>query len=120
MVFSAFLRIPHSALMQALAHSGWFGIFLEPRPRPSSKQGPHPAFAVNWLPRSLDLPAASDLKRKRDQGIGVARMQSKLGLRVLKKHQAMALELIHSGHKLAICAVESLNMCMTLVCCLMD
>ena len=103
-VFSVFMRIPHSALKQVLTLSGWFGIFLEPRP--ASKQGPHPSFAVVWLPRAMDLTAALDLKRKHDHIIGVARMQTKLGLRVLRKHEAETLDLIHPGQKLANCVVE--------------
>ena len=52
-VFSVFFRVPHSALKSVLSVSGWFGIFLEPRP--ANKQGPHPAFAVVWLPESFEL-----------------------------------------------------------------
>jgi hypothetical protein len=103
-VFSVFLRVPHSALKSVLSVSGWYGIFLEPRP--ASKQGPHPAYAVVWLPKSYDLNAALDLKRCHDVVIGVARMQNKLGLRVLKKNEAAAMELIHPGQVVPPCPVD--------------
>lgn len=103
-VFSVFFRVPHSALKSVLSVSGWFGIFLEPRP--ANKQGPHPAFAVVWLPKSFELGAALDLKRRHEIIIGLARMQNKLGLRVLKKHEADALELVHPGQVVALCQVD--------------
>eukprot|EP00435_Cladocopium_sp_Y103_P051952 s1486_g16.t1 len=103
-VFSVFIRLPRSALKSLLSVSGWHGIFLEPRP--ATKQGPHPAYAVIWLPKTYDLSAALDLKRRHDNVIGIARMQQKLGLRVLKKHEAATMELVHPGQPLALCSVD--------------
>eukprot|EP00438_Fugacium_kawagutii_P008243 Skav226262 [mRNA] locus=scaffold2708:164460:168437:+ [translate_table: standard] len=103
-VFSVFVRIPHSVLLQALGLSGWHGIFLEPRP--PSKQGPHPLFAVLWLPRSMELSTALSLRRQHDHVVGVARMQRKLGLRVLKRHEATVAKEVFPGKDLTVCAVE--------------
>eukprot|EP00435_Cladocopium_sp_Y103_P013538 s2897_g3.t1 len=103
-VFSVFIRVPHSALKSVLSVSGWFGIFLDPRP--SNKQGPHPAYAVVWLPKTYDLPAALDFKRCHEMVLGIARMQNKLGLRILKKNEAAALALVHPGQSFSPCAVD--------------
>eukprot|EP00435_Cladocopium_sp_Y103_P067936 s1011_g30.t1 len=104
-VFSVFVRVPRSALRSMLSVSGWFGIFLEPRP--ASKQGPHPAYAVIWLPKSFDLTAALDFKRRHDVVLGIARMQMKLGLRVLKRNEDAVMELVHPGRSVPSCPVES-------------
>ena len=102
--FSAFARIPLSALSSVLCQSGWFGIFIEPRP--DSKQGTHPLYAVIWLPRHTSITQAMDCKRRTDNVLGLARMGNKLGLRTLKKHEAAVNALIHPGQDMALCTVR--------------
>eukprot|EP00438_Fugacium_kawagutii_P020633 Skav223016 [mRNA] locus=scaffold1422:105003:109151:- [translate_table: standard] len=104
-MFSVFVRIPQSALKDVLALSGWHGVFVEPRP--PSKQGPHPNYVVTWLPKSFTLPQALELKRKHDVVIGVARMQKKLGLRALTKHETMLQGIVYPGKALQVCAVTA-------------
>ena len=101
--FSVFVRLPSSALNDVLRHSGWNGIFIEPRP--ASKQGPHPDFSVVWLPKSSNIDQARDYMRRIDQVIGLARMQSKFGLRLKKKDEISVTKLIYPGKEIAVCNV---------------
>lgn len=76
--FSIFVRLPSSALNDVLRHSGWNGIFIEPRP--ASKQGPHPDFSVVWLLRSMpNLRPRSTRTRKHVLG-GPASSSHQVGL----------------------------------------
>lgn len=102
-MFSVYLRIPESALLDILALSGWFGIFIEPRP--SNQNGSHPMFSVTWLPKSHTLETAMALKRHNDVVIGLARFQHKLGLRTLKKHDAVIQAVVYPGREVANCEI---------------
>ena len=104
--FTAYIRIPLSALNAVLCQSGWFGIFLEPRP--DSKQGTHPLYAVVWLPKLTTISQALDLKRRHDNVLGLARMGTKLGLRTLKKHEAAISAAVYPGQEVALCVVKTI------------
>ena len=104
--FTAFIRIPLSAVQAVLQLSGWHGIFLEPRP--ASKQGAHPGYAVIWLPKAMNLANALELKRKHEVVLGVARLAQKLGLRCLKKHEETLSAAIYPGKDLALCTVQTI------------
>ena len=52
------------------------------------------------------MTVALDLKRRHEQIVGVARMQMKLGLRALKKHEAAILHIVHPGKEVLICSVD--------------
>lgn len=104
-VFSVFIRVPKSALVDILALSGWNGIFLEPRP--SNKVGNHPLFVVVWLPKNYTLEQALDLKRRHDQILGVARMQMKFGLRALKKHETFLQKLVYPDKEVTVCTIKA-------------
>ena len=104
--FTAFIRIPLSAMPAVLQLSGWHGIFLEPRP--ASKQGSHPGYAVVWLPKAMTLTNALELKRRHDVVVGVARLAQKLVLHSLKKHEETLSAAIYPGKDLAIVSVQTI------------
>eukprot|EP00438_Fugacium_kawagutii_P005452 Skav215021 [mRNA] locus=scaffold966:377373:386589:+ [translate_table: standard] len=104
-MFSVYLRIPESGLTDLLALSGWFGIFIEPRP--PNQQGTHPRFSVTWLPRHHTLETALDLKRRNDVVIGLARFQQKLGLRTLKKHDSVIQAVVYPDREVSTCDVDT-------------
>lgn len=68
-------------------------------------RGPHSLFVVIWLPRTMDVDTALSLRRKHDVVVGLARTQTKLGLRALKKHEAVLAKAIYPDKDVAVCQV---------------
>ena len=93
-LFSIYIRIPQSAMLDVLKTSGWLGTFFEPRASTTS-QGTHPDFAVVWLPKKTSLFDAEGHKRRNECVIGLARLGEKLGLRVKTAHEAALMKTIY-------------------------
>ena len=93
-MFSMYIRIPSSAMIDVLRASGWMSTFFEPRASVVS-QGSHPDFAVVWLPKKTSLEDAFSHKRKNECVIGLARIGEKLGLRVKTAHEATLMKAIY-------------------------
>ncbi|CAE7241535.1 aquIMA [Symbiodinium microadriaticum] len=87
-LFQALIRVPSSAAKH-LQHVHVAGFYFEPRA--ANGFGPHPSYAVVWLP-GHDKAQASHLLRTCDKAIGLARLGSKYGLRVLDEHEQAVFE----------------------------
>ena len=87
-LFQALIRVPSSAAKH-LQHVHVAGFYFEPRA--ANGFGPHPSYAVVWLP-GHDKAQASHLLRTCDKAIGLARLGSKYGLRVLDEHEQALFE----------------------------
>ncbi|CAE7238032.1 aquIMA [Symbiodinium sp. KB8] len=82
-LFQALIRVPSSAAKH-LQHIHVPGFYFEPRA--SNGFGPHPAYAVIWLP-GQNKQQATHLLRTCDKALGLARLGPKFGLRVLDEHE---------------------------------
>ena len=103
-IFSVYLRVPASGLMDLLSHSGWNGVFIEPRPLPTAPSSQR--FAVVWLPRTASVDDAFKWKRQLDQVVGLARMRQKLGVRVRAKDEEATLKVIFPDSCVRPCVVK--------------
>ena len=100
--FSVHLRLPASGLAAILAHSGWHGIFFEPRPLPGMKS----MYSVIWLQKHATFEDALKHQRTIEKVIGVARMGYKIGLRVLAKDEVMVMKIVYPTSQIKPCAVN--------------
>ena len=104
-VFSVFVRVPKSAVVAILSDSGWHGFYAEPRCDQS--QGPHPSFAVIWLPKT-PLETVQNHKRRHDAILGLARIKGKHGVRVNERDETKILKVLFPERPLVDCKVELL------------
>ncbi|CAJ1441997.1 unnamed protein product [Effrenium voratum] len=77
-IWSAFVRVPHSALSVVLASSGSFGIYIDPRTE--SGKAPSPDYGVVWVPGGSYTDAVHKLKTT-DAAISLARFRGRYGIR---------------------------------------
>ena len=82
-LFQALIRVPSSAAKH-LQRISVPGFYFEPRA--PNGFGPHPAYAVIWLPGQNKQQAVHAL-RTCDKALGLARLGPKFGLRVLDEHE---------------------------------
>ncbi|CAE7562454.1 unnamed protein product [Symbiodinium microadriaticum] len=89
-LFQALVRVPCSAAkhLQRIAVTGFY---FEPRAQQGF--GPHPAYAVVWLP-GFDKNQALHALRTCDKALGLARLGIKFGLRVQDEHEQAVFELL--------------------------
>ena len=87
-VFQALVRVPSSAVkhLQRLQQPG---VYFEPRA--ASGFGPHPSFAVVWLP-GYDKAQALHALRTTEKALGLARLGAKYGLRVMDADEKTVFE----------------------------
>lgn len=97
-------RVPASGLFDLLSHSGWNGVFIEPRPLPNAPSSQR--FAVVWLPRTATIDDAFNWKRNLDQIVGLARMRHKLGLRVRAKDEEATIKAVFPDSCVRPCTVK--------------
>ena len=88
-IWSAFVRVPHSALSVVLASSGSFGIYIDPRT--DSGKAPSPDYGVVWVPRGSYIDAVHKLKTT-DAAISLARFRGRYGI-------GFAQNSLAAGHK---------------------
>ncbi|CAE7270136.1 aquIMA [Symbiodinium sp. CCMP2592] len=93
-VFQTLVRVPSSAAKH-LQHVSVPGFYFEPRA--TTGFGPHPAYAVVWLP-GHDRAQVVHLLRTCDKAIGLARLGSKFGLRVLDEHEQAVFQELRPQH----------------------
>ncbi|CAE7342035.1 aquIMA [Symbiodinium sp. CCMP2592] len=87
-LFQALVRVPASAAKH-LQHVHVAGFYFEPRA--ANGFGPHPSYAVVWLP-GHDKAQATHLLRTCDKALGLARLGNKFGIRVLDEHEQLVFE----------------------------
>ena len=97
-------RVPASGRFDLLSHSGWNGVFIEPRPLPNAPSSQR--FAVVWLPRTATIDDAFNWKRNLDQIVGLARMRHKLGLRVRAKDEEATIKAVFPDSCVRPCTVK--------------
>ena len=88
-MWSAFVRVPHSALSVVLASSGSFGIYIDPRTE--SGKAPSLDYGVVWVPGGSYTDAVHKLKTT-DAAISLARFRGRYGIRFAQTTLA-------AGHK---------------------
>ncbi|CAE7506880.1 aquIMA [Symbiodinium sp. CCMP2456] len=93
-VFQSLIRVPSSA-SKHLQHINVSGFYFEPRA--ATGFGPHPSFAVVWLP-GKDKAQVTHLLRTCDKAIGLARLGSKYGLRVPDEHEQAVFQELRPQH----------------------
>ncbi|CAK9005053.1 Putative RNA-directed DNA polymerase from transposon BS, partial [Durusdinium trenchii] len=93
-----------NGLFDLLSHSGWNGVFIEPRPLPNAPSSQR--FAVVWLPRTATIDDAFNWKRNLDQIVGLARMRHKLGLRVRAKDEEATIKAVFPDSCVRPCTVK--------------
>ena len=89
-VFQAYVRVPASALTH-LVQVQRSGLYVEPRA--SDGTGPHPAWAVVWLPGS-NLAHAVHLLRTTAKAISLTRLNQRYGLRTKEADEQSVFELL--------------------------
>ena len=103
-VFNVYIRMPSSALESVLAYSGSHGIFFEPRPGQECAS----PFAVVWLAKDSTVEDALRFKRKESHVLGIARMGTKIGLRVRSTHESQLLRVVYPDRALISCNIKSI------------
>ena len=94
-LFQAFIRIPASALPHVFTAS-LDGLYFEPRAADGT--GPHPAWAVVWLPGQSATQVQLAL-RTTDKAISVTRLGNKFGLRTKEADEQVVFELLRPHHQ---------------------
>ena len=93
-VFSCMIRIPASALMH-LNRMAIPGLYCEPRA--ASGTGPHPAYAVIWLPNADAKPALHAM-RTCPKAVALARLGRKYGIRTREADEQAVFQHLRPGH----------------------
>ena len=93
-VFTAFWRVPQAAI-QHLHRIQYPGLYFEPRS--SDGGGPHPGFAVIWIP-GADLAQAKHVLRTCDRTVAIARLGRKFGVRCREPDEQKLFELLRPQH----------------------
>ena len=102
-LFTVYIRIPQTALTSIIAESGWNGYYVEPRAE--AGLGTDQSYAVVWLPK-MNWDDIMAIKRKHDICVGLARIGTKLGLRVLKADEPKLLRITFPGRPIVACEVN--------------
>ena len=94
-MFSALLRVPMSAV-EVLQRTLYKGVYFEPRSGEGS--GPHPGFAVIWLP-GQDAAAALHTHRTCQHSQALTRLGKKYGVRVRDTDEQQAFGLLRPSQE---------------------
>ena len=94
-MFQAYVRTPASALTH-LHKLTVPGLFFEPRSAEGS--GPHPHFAVVWIP-GADASVAAHALRTCDKALAVVRLGMRFGVRVRESEEEAAFQALRPNHQ---------------------
>ena len=93
-LFQAYVRVPASA-PQHLFQIQYPGFYVEPRA--SDASGPHPQWAVVWIP-GADYAQAQHALRTCEKAVGIARLGSRYGVRTAEAHEQQVFNAIRPTH----------------------